>query len=532
MRSRMLRVVPGVMLMVAGVVLASGCSTSNGGGILIAEDTTGGSSGGDTGANPYGGGDAAGDPDGSDKPDIVSQTDAGGSDAVSDAGSQDVGAFDAGPEDAGIDDSGALDAGTVDGGGLDDVGAPDSGGDDIGGVEDGSAQDVTGKDTGGVDDTSVPPKPESCINGKDDDGDGFVDCADSDCKGNAACKEDCDNGKDDDADGLVDCADSDCEGEVACSSGTESCYDVLICAYEAGCGCTLGENCPADSGPCIQACFSSQTCYEGCLASVSPTLQATWDTWQGCLQTWCAGITDDPTFEKCIFANCTEEYQMCYVACDEGEGKTPGPSKADLMACSDEECTDVTTETELNQCYLQSCLTEMTECFYSGTATCNEGYFGCYTACDPNDGDNVCETDCLQSMSTQGAYDLFSWENCRSDLCDTDADGTYDSIECAIMAYYFACSDQMGTCVPEWTGATSCHDTMTCLLGCGGLGEAQINCIGDCYVNMSEASLGQTANLVSCIVSACGTTTDVLTPACAEQALSGACSAEAVQCGF
>jgi hypothetical protein len=53
-----------------------------------------------------------------------------------------------------------------------------------------------------------------CSNGLDDDGDGDVDCVDSDCAGNVACAnpEDCTNGTDDNGDGDVDCDDVLCAG--------------------------------------------------------------------------------------------------------------------------------------------------------------------------------------------------------------------------------------------------------------------------------------------------------------------------------
>ncbi|MFC1730255.1 hypothetical protein ACFL6I_07940 [candidate division KSB1 bacterium] len=66
---------------------------------------------------------------------------------------------------------------------------------------------------------------EICDNGADDDGDGFVDCADADCEGSScgvgmvcsggfcvAPTEICGNGADDDDDGWVDCDDTDCIG--------------------------------------------------------------------------------------------------------------------------------------------------------------------------------------------------------------------------------------------------------------------------------------------------------------------------------
>jgi len=61
------------------------------------------------------------------------------------------------------------------------------------------------------------PGPEYCTNGLDDDGDGLVDCADPQCALAPTCQnEDCGNGADDDADGLVDCADPDCGGSPLC----------------------------------------------------------------------------------------------------------------------------------------------------------------------------------------------------------------------------------------------------------------------------------------------------------------------------
>ena len=59
----------------------------------------------------------------------------------------------------------------------------------------------------------VPVGGEICGNNADDDGDGAVDCEDSDCP---ACPEICDNGEDDDGDGDTDCEDSDCSEVESC----------------------------------------------------------------------------------------------------------------------------------------------------------------------------------------------------------------------------------------------------------------------------------------------------------------------------
>lgn len=82
--------------------------------------------------------------------------------------------------------------------------------------------------SGGVGDLELTFSPgggtpvEVCNNGTDDDGDGAIDCADTDCSGDPSCTgtpvEDCTNGIDDDGDGAVDCLDSDCAGTPGCSS--------------------------------------------------------------------------------------------------------------------------------------------------------------------------------------------------------------------------------------------------------------------------------------------------------------------------
>ncbi len=58
---------------------------------------------------------------------------------------------------------------------------------------------------------------EVCDNGRDDDSDGLIDCADPDCFDSGTCNgEICNNGIDDDLDGMVDCDDDDCRGSEFC----------------------------------------------------------------------------------------------------------------------------------------------------------------------------------------------------------------------------------------------------------------------------------------------------------------------------
>ena len=71
---------------------------------------------------------------------------------------------------------------------------------------------------------------ENCTNNLDDDADGRIDCADTDCASAANCQsvsENCTNNIDDDADGLVDCDDADCRFVTACAAAEEICGNGL-----------------------------------------------------------------------------------------------------------------------------------------------------------------------------------------------------------------------------------------------------------------------------------------------------------------
>jgi len=69
---------------------------------------------------------------------------------------------------------------------------------------------------------SVAESPESevdCVDGRDEDGDGLIDCEDGDCA--QQCVEtDCTDALDDDADGRIDCSDDDCWATQYCITPT------------------------------------------------------------------------------------------------------------------------------------------------------------------------------------------------------------------------------------------------------------------------------------------------------------------------
>lgn len=144
-----------------------------------------------------------------------------------------------------------------------------SAGANVGGAA-GSAGTAGYAGTGG----SIPV--ENCRNGVDDDDDGAIDCADSDCYTDPQCEltgaapipfEDCSNGVDDDYDGQIDCADSDCHavpecqlgGEPPepfedCSNGMDDDYDGAVDCADSDCSeapeCQLGGAMPEPFEDC------------------------------------------------------------------------------------------------------------------------------------------------------------------------------------------------------------------------------------------------------------------------------------------
>jgi hypothetical protein len=80
-----------------------------------------------------------------------------------------------------------------------------------------------------------PTCPEVCADTQDNDGDGDVDCADSDCFG-PGCNEVCTGGLDEDGDGLIDCNDPDCPAcPEVCDDTIDNDGDTLIDCADPDC---------------------------------------------------------------------------------------------------------------------------------------------------------------------------------------------------------------------------------------------------------------------------------------------------------
>ena len=167
-----------------------------------------------------------------------------------DARPMDTGARDTGTPDTGAPDTGAPDTGTPDAGprdtGTPDTGAPDTGAPDTGtmcGVgltpcpegggavcvdlmtndeHCGSCANACPMDARCTAGACQPDPVEICDNGRDDDGDGAIDCADPDCAADAACVVGL-------CDGLVSL--SDASGAISDGSGTDNYERNMDCSW-------------------------------------------------------------------------------------------------------------------------------------------------------------------------------------------------------------------------------------------------------------------------------------------------------------
>ena len=202
-----------------------------------------------------------------------------------DGGGMDGGGADGGGTDGGGTDGGGTDGGGTDGGGTD-GGGTDGGGTD-GGGSDGGAD--TGTDGGGTDGGSIDTGGDTgggavelnCVDGIDNDADGTIDCADSDCERAPACYESmCADGRDNDRDGLTDCDDPDCEADPSCVPGTCPSGDLgsvtgdAVSSGASGTSSTFEGDCGRTGGGDLSFTWSAPA--DGCYAI--DTLDSDYDT--------------------------------------------------------------------------------------------------------------------------------------------------------------------------------------------------------------------------------------------------------------
>ena len=114
--------------------------------------------------------------------------------------------------------------------------------------------------------SAAPPFENKCDDGKDNDGDGAIDCADSDCTADPACQtctptEDpevsCTDGVDNDCNGSTDCDDANCASDPACQTCTVTEDPEVSCSDGVDNDCNGATDCADANCATDPACQSS-----------------------------------------------------------------------------------------------------------------------------------------------------------------------------------------------------------------------------------------------------------------------------------
>ncbi len=261
-----------------------------------------------------------------------------------------------------------------------------------------------------------------------------TDCDDTAGAVNPGAIEDCGNGVDDDCDGKVDGADSDCN----CTDGdTQACY----------------------SGPAgtegVGACAGgTQTCASGafgaCDGEVTPTDEVCNGVDDDCNGTVDDNATDCSSDEVCYMASCVPACTNS-TECSGGNRCYPNPGR-----CTDDPCAGVTCA-DGQSCYQGSCFDDCTsDADCSGGDTCFDGRCaansceGVQCAVEDVCVDGTCKTSC----STQ--------DDCPSGICRDGhcATGPCDGVDCGASQVCYG-----GTCFDKCSTDAECTGDKLCLEG-------------------------------------------------------------------
>ncbi|MCA9526625.1 MAG: hypothetical protein KC549_10060 [Myxococcales bacterium] len=291
---------------------------------------------------------------------------------------------------------------------------------------------------------------EACENGRDDDGDGLVDCDDPACQLHPACwrPEICDNGVDDNGNGLTDCDDPDCRG-------TPMCWVEEICDN----GVDDNDNGATD---CEEAtCFGA---HPACIEICDNGLDDNRDGLADC---------DDPL---CMFQPPCSGPEVCFD--DNGDGQ---------VTCEDRSCM-----ASDPACWPQG------EICGDGLDNDGNGLWDCDDpACwgTPDCGPPPVGEDCLDGLDNDGngLVDCEDpacvwWPHCQDvgercgDGWDNDGNGLADCADPACAGLPECATDEV--CGDGWDndgdGLADCRDP-ACLDVCGGLSCRELNdCLGGC----------------------------------------------------
>ncbi len=280
-----------------------------------------------------------------------------------------------------------------------------------------------------------------CSDGKDNDGDGQVDCDDLSCQtgvGVTVCESGvaeadnsaCSDGKDNDDDGKIDCFDDDCNNNIAvtvCSSGDENtnttCSDGLD---NDGDGKTDCSDSDCKDNPTVTVC--NTTGLENTNAACSDGKDNDSDGYTDCDDFDCsksAGVT------VCGVAKVENTNALCNDGIDNDSN---GYTDCDDFGCSKN--------------------ASVTVCQSTGP-TCGDG------SCDPGESAATCPADCASNTA----------DSCKG-RCGDAFDGNYNC-QCDSQCQTFSdcCNDYQALCT---TSGAKCGD------GTCDSGESMATCPADC----------------------------------------------------
>lgn len=372
-----------------------------------------------------------------------------------------------------------------------------------------------GNDDNGCECEQIGTNETECGDGVDNDCDGAVDCADSDCEG-ISCGEngmicasgscvcsrgeppetECGDGVDNDCDGLVDCADSDCS-DRSCGEATDlccgtECVDTLSNFYHCGiCGndCDAGQVC--NGGICMADCSPGLTdCGGSCVDTDTDV--------DHCSECFIPCPPRDNATRTCTDGVCGFTCAMNYFDID---GDELNGCECHRTQSSESACGDLTD----NDCdgVVDCADTDCDGLACSGTGRiCSGGACIC-------PGGEVNEETCNDSADN----DCDGLADCADPDCDGDSCGPYGRV-----CTGFACVCPGGELIEstcgdaadnDCDGTIDCADTDCADLSCGGVGDicCSLSCV-DTNTNGSHCGgcndpCGPTE---SCVDGACVTT--------------------------
>ncbi len=351
--------------------------------------------------------------------------------------------------------------------------------------------------------------PEFCSDGLDNDLDGDVDCVDADCADLPQCSEDCGNGTDDNGDGLADCDDPECKGidpacgEI-CGDGVDNDGDGDVDCSDADCAEVIppcGDNPVGDGTECAYGEDEPHTCI--CADGIDNDGDGYTDMddlhcfgpFDDDEETYATGIPGDNNgangAEECPFDGNSGPGNdgVCCNLANPGENVTP--NGCDDVGCCEIDINGNGTGEHVkirDACdFAPACAAGSTEgCACAADGDCDDGQFcvpddddgdGFCSTCLPCDPDPDCENTCECGELCYGGFTQ------PAEDCGTDPGGTCPTgvTECPNGDADCSAGDtcQAGCCYPRCAeGVTPCQVSSDCPI------DFDYYCITGCCVEI------------------------------------------------